>query len=490
MFGRRKKQPIAADETQPAAGPGRLTPKSPSDALKPSTVPGPPPRIPRQRGGFLSMMSGLLTLGLILAAAAVLAISFVEREVEAPGPLDADKVVVVPRTGTSEIAELLRKEGVIAHPYLFEMYAYLNRQRGPLKAGEFLFKARTNIDETIDTLISGKAILHSFTAPEGLTSEQIVQRLRENDVLSGEVTDIPREGSLLPDTYKFERGTTRQQLVNLMQGAQRQALAQVWARRSGDVPIKTPQELIILASIVEKETGKAEERSRVAGVFLNRLAKRMKLQSDPTIVYGLVGGKATLGRGILRSEIERPTPYNTYVIEGLPPGPIANPGRAALEAVANPLRGKDIYFVADGSGGHVFAETLDQHQRNVARWRQIERTRDASGAPAATAVDRTEPPPGPETRSDGDQAFPGTASAYTGIPGSAPPAGRRAFDAVEGTPRDPLRNTSYDLNSTKTVPSFEPQPAPSPSRAAAPPKQAQRKPAPRKPNAGPATDAD
>ena len=156
-----------------------------------------------------------------------------------------------------------------------------------------------------------------------------------------------------------------------------------------DLPIRTPQELVILASIVEKETGRGDERSRVAGVFVNRLTKRMKLQSDPTIVYGLVGGKGTLGRGILRTEIEKATPYNTYVVEGLPPGPIANPGRAALEAAANPMKTKDVYFVADGSGGHAFAETLDQHQKNVVRWRQVERSR------LDGAVDRAEPPPTP-----------------------------------------------------------------------------------------------
>ena len=173
-----------------------------------------------------------------------------------------------------------------------------------------------------------------------------------------------------------------------MQAAQRQALEQIWQRRSPRLPIKSPQELVILASIVEKETGRADERTRVAGVFINRLMKRMKLQSDPTIVYGLVGGKGTLGRGILRSEIETATPYNTYVVEGLPPGPIANPGRAALEAVANPSRTKDLYFVADGSGGHAFAETYDQHQRNVARWRQIEKGRPTPGRrPRSTGVD-------------------------------------------------------------------------------------------------------
>ena len=201
--------------------------------------------------------------------------------------------------------------------------------------------------------------------------------------------------------------------------------------------------MIILASIVEKETGRGDERPRVASVFLNRLAKRMKLQSDPTIVYGLVGGKGTLGRGILRSEIDRATPYNTYVIEGLPPGPIANPGRAALEAVANPIKTRDLYFVADGSGGHAFAEALDQHNRNVVRWRQLEKARESTTPDTGVA----QAPP-PEARTDlGPGADPATVSSVRGTP-----PGRQGFDAVEGTSRDPLKNQSWDLNSAKSVP--------------------------------------
>jgi UPF0755 protein len=384
-----------------------------------------------------------MAIMLALAVTVLLGLSLLERQIVARGPLTADKVVVIPRhSGTIDIAEILAREGVIDTPLLSEAYALMQRQRGQLKAGEFLFKAGTSIDEAIETLIQGKAVLHAVTIPEGLTSEQIVARLAESEVLVGEVAETPPEGTLLPDTYKFERGTTRQQLVATMQAAHRQALNQIWARRTPELPIKAPQELVVLASIVEKETGRADERTRVAGVFINRLTKGMKLQSDPTIVYGLVGGKGTLGRGILRSEIERATPYNTYAIEGLPPGPIANPGRAALEAVANPSRTKDLYFVADGTGGHVFAETYEQHVRNVARWRQLEKSR-ANDA----AVDRTDLPPAGE--------------AGQGAVGAAPPgrsalaAGRGrtgSVDASEGTPRDPLLNKTYDLNSAKTVP--------------------------------------
>ena len=448
-----------------AAGPAqRLSPRSPSDALKTMLAPPPPPRIRKERGGLLSTLSGLLTFFVVGAVALIVGVVFIEKQANEPGPLAADKIVLVPKSiGTGEIATLLKREGVINQTFLFELQAFLNRQRGTLKAGEFLFRARASIDEAIDTLIVGKAILHSLTVPEGLTSEQIVQRIRDNDILTGDVTEMPREGTLLPDTYKFERGETRQQAVNRMQRAQREALNQIWARRSPDLPIKTPQELVILASIVEKETGRADERTRVAGVFINRLGRRMKLQSDPTIVYGLVGGKGTLGRGILRAEIDKATPYNTYAIEGLPPGPIANPGRAALEAVANPSRTKDLYFVADGSGGHAFAESLDQHQKNVTRWRQIEKARAAD----APVVDRAEPPPGagetstPQTRGDAPGILPGApaqaAESFTsgGNPPNASGSARgRAFDASEGTPRDPLRNRAFDLNSPKTVPAL------------------------------------
>jgi UPF0755 protein len=464
MFGRKTS---LMDQIESRSSPmemPRLAPRSPSEALKPTAAPPPPPpRIRRPRGGFLSALSGFLTLAAMLALGIVIGIAFVEQQVREPGPLAADKVVAIPRnTGTSEIAELLRREGVVSRPFLFEVYAYLNRQRGQLKAGEFAFKAHSSIDDAIDTLIQGKAILHSFTAPEGLTSEQIVARMRDNEVLTGDIIDVPREGTLMPDTYRFERGMTRQQLLNLMQDKQRQALSQAWAKRSPDLPIRTPQELVILASIVEKETGRADERARVAGVFVNRLTKRMKLQSDPTIVYGIVGGKGTLGRGILKSEIEKPTPYNTYVVEGLPPGPIANPGRASLEAAANPAKTKDVYFVADGTGGHAFAETLDQHQRNVARWRQIERSRATE-----TPVDRAEPPPGPgELPATG----PSPASRGPGTVPAAPGAQRGAaaalqveaqvrpggLDVSEGTRLDPLLNRTYDLNSPQKVPTLKP----------------------------------
>lgn len=451
MFGRKKQNHLLSDyeaDNQDAQQ-NRLAPRSPSEALKPALAPPPPPKLRRRRGGMVSVFSGLLTLFVVAAIIAVFGFTVLQKEVAAPGPLRSDKVVIIPRnTGTGGIAKILKDEGVIERPLLFEAYALVSRRRGHLKAGEFQFKAGTSIASAIDTLIEGRSILHTVTIPEGLTSEQIVERLYENETLTGEIATPPQEGTLLPDTYKFERGTTREQIIATMKAAHRRAVDEIWERRASDLPIKNPRDLVILASIVEKETGRADERTRVAGVFMNRLEKRMKLQSDPTIVYGLVGGKGTLGRGILRSEIETATPYNTYVIEGLPPGPIANPGRAALEAVANPSRTKDLYFVADGSGGHAFAETYEQHQRNVARWRQIEKTRAAAGN---GNTDQS----GPETtqtvvqeseNSDGKTST----GQENGTAGKRP----RAFDASEGTELDPLKNKTFDLNNAKEVPAL------------------------------------
>ena len=460
MFRRRKTPPPPVDLTDTAPQ-SRMALRSPSDALKPTAAPPPPEKPERSRGGMLAAISGLMTLGVVVALGGLIGMTVFYRQASESGPLSVDKVVVVPnRSGTSEIAEILQREGVIDHPSLFEFAARFGG-KPPLKYGEYVFKAHASINDAIDTLTSGRQIQHSVTFPEGLTSEQIIGRLNENDVLTGEVNEIPPEGALLPDTYKFERGATRQQIVNLMRAKQREVLNQIWARRSAELPVKTPAEMVTLASIVEKETGRADERPRVAGVFVNRLVKRMRLQSDPTIVYGLVGGRGTLGRGIQRSEIDRATPYNTYVIEGLPPGPIANPGRAALEAVANPSRTRDLYFVADGTGGHAFAENLEGHQRNVTRWRQVERSKQQAQPTDSGGVDKVDPASG-----DPNATQPGRASAYAPGGNSAMaldgPAGDvatgrrpRAFDASEGTKLDPLRNRSYDLGSPKTVPALK-----------------------------------
>lgn len=444
----------------------RVAPKSPNEALKPVAPPAPPPRTRRRRRSpFIAMMSGLFTAALIGAALVGGAVVIVGNQNKAPGPLANDRTVIIPReSGLNEIAELLQREGVIEHPFAFRASAVLSGSYSRLKAGEYLFRARASQADVIDIISDGKVVEHAVTIPEGLTSEQIVARLRENDLLTGDISEIPREGSMLPDTYKIPRGFPRQAIIDRMVRDQRSLLARIWEKRPADLPIRTPQELVILASIVEKETGRADERPRVAGVFINRLNRKMKLQSDPTIVYGLVGGKGTLGRPITRSEITQATPYNTYVIDGLPPAPIANPGRAAMEAVVSHSRTKELYFVADGTGGHAFGESLEQHNRNVQRWRQIEAARREPGKPSPEAnVDKVEPPTAPDTRSEGpggpqragldDTAVTPIQQADVVLPNGRRP---RAFDASEGTKLDPLLNKSYDLNSPQRIPTLTP----------------------------------
>lgn len=372
--------------------------RSPQEALHPEAAPPPPApdrKPPSRRSPRLGAASGFLSFLLVAAISAVAAFTAVQRELEAAGPLAADQVVfIAPRTEVVDIIGELHKSGVINAPMLLKSALWLEGRWSNVKAGEYLFRKEASLRDVMDTLVSGRQLLHSVTIPEGLTSEQIVQRLMETEVLAGEVREIPREGTILPETYRVPRGMARAELIRKMQLDQNRIVDQIWARRAADLPIRSKFEMVTLASIVEKETGRADERTRVASVFHNRLNRRMRLQSDPTIVYGIVGGKGTLGRPILRSEITRPTAYNTYTIDGLPPGPIANPGRAALEAVANPSRTRDLFFVADGTGGHVFAESYEQHNRNVSRWREIEREarEKANGSlGGATVPDRASP---------------------------------------------------------------------------------------------------
>src|SRR5947208_7970547 len=351
----------------------RVTPRSPRAALEPEYMPEPKRPSRRARHPLVIAGNAIFTIVLVIALAGGLAWSFGKHKFEAAGPLDREKIVNIPRgLGLREIADLLARENVIDQPWVFIGGVLVLKAKDDLKYGEYKFARQITLRETIETIVEGKVVQHAFTIPEGLTSEQIVARLAEVDFLAGNIREVPKEGTLLPETYNFPRGTTREQAIQRMQQTHRRVLQEIWERRNPEILIKTPEALVTLASIVEKETGRPDERSRVAAVFANRLRQRIKLQSDPTIIYGLVGGKGTLGRPIMRSEIEQPTPYNTYAIEGLPPGPIANPGRASLEATANPARTKEIFFVADGTGGHAFAENLQQHQQNVAKLRQFE----------------------------------------------------------------------------------------------------------------------
>jgi peptidoglycan lytic transglycosylase G len=358
----------------------RTTPRSARVALEPDRMPPPKKRSKRARNPIVIVGNLLLTLLFLVTIGAGVVFMIGKQRFEAPGPLAADKTVNIPKGGVRDVAELLEREGVIDQPYVFMAGALLYKTREDLKYGEYQITKNASLRDVVNTIIDGKVVQHAFTIAEGLTSDQIVQRLLDNDVLTGNIRDIPREGTLLPETYRFTRGMTREQMIQRMQAQQRKLVQEIWDRRMPDLPIRSVEQFVTLASIIEKETGKPEERTRVSAVFVNRLKQKMKLQSDPTIIYGLVGGKGTLGRGILKSEIEQPTPYNTYVIDGLPPGPIANPGRASLEAAANPARTKELFFVADGSGGHAFADNYEQHQKNVARLRAIEQQAQPAAA--------------------------------------------------------------------------------------------------------------
>lgn len=415
LFGRAKK-------AAPAGGEPSAQPSSPKKPKKP-------------RRSTLSSLSALLTFVLLGALVSLGGVAWLMMEARKPGPLAADKIVNIVREDDSgSIADQLERAGVIDNSTWFAMLTLFDGSRATLKRGEYEFKAGVSMNEIESLLAAHKVVRHKITLPEGLTSQQIVERLRDDDVLLGDVKDTPREGSLLPDTYYFERGDTRQSIVARMAKAQTKFVDEIWRERSADLPIKSPGEMITLASIVEKETGKSDERPRVASVFVNRLTKHMRLESDPTIVYGLVYGKGTLGRPISKADVNQSTPYNTYLIDGLPPGPIANPGKAALEAVANPARGRDLYFVADGTGGHVFSDSFEQHLRNVARWRQIEKDAKDRLAPDVT--------PPPATHGDLTPVNPAIFGALVPVGASAPAnaalaarlgkigQGRKAVDAA------------------------------------------------------------
>lgn len=360
----------------------RIKPKSPREALQPEPAPGPPQRSRHVRNPLVILSNLIITLAVFGLAAVGGALYFGKQKFEQPGPLSEEATVVISSgSGLSGITDRLAGKGVINDSmfdeWVFNLGIRFYKNATALKAGEYAFVPGVSMHEIMTDLVDGNAVTHSVTIPEGWTTAQIIERVREHPILVGEITEVPAEGDLLPETYTFARGTSRQEVLEQMRQGQQRLLAEIWERRTDELPVSTPEELVILASIVEKETALADERPRVAGVFVNRLNKKMRLQSDPTILYGLYGGEAWLKdrSAIKQSEINAENKYNTYQIDGLPPGPIGNPGRAAMEAVANPSRTQDLYFVADGTGGHAFAETYEQHQENVRKWRQIERQR-------------------------------------------------------------------------------------------------------------------
>jgi UPF0755 protein len=299
----------------------------------------------------------------------------------AQGPLEKSRSVVIPRgAGPTTMAKVLHEEGAISYPRLFRVALMVDPNPKPIKAGEYEIPAHASMLAIVEILQSGKQVQRRLTVPEGATTADVLAMVRRNEALTGDITVDVREGDLLPETYFFSRDDTRDELLLRMKEAMDKALDQAWRKRAGGLPLATRRDALVLASIIEKETAIPAERPRIAAVFLNRLRLRMKLESDPTTIYGLAGGKP-LGRDLTRADIQSNTPYNTYVIPGLPPGPICNPGRASIVAATNPApRDHSLYFVADGQGGHVFSNNVYQHNRNVERWKEIQRLRQEQGA--------------------------------------------------------------------------------------------------------------
>jgi UPF0755 protein len=339
----------------------------------------------RGGGGFLSLLTWFAVAA---GVAAVFVGAFFFSAISRPGPTTSDTAFVVERGATgASIAAALEDQNLINDALLFRIANRIYASGSTLQAGEYLIPARASVREIVEMMADGEALMHAITFPEGITTAAAMKIIAESEVLTGEMPEAPPEGSLLPETYHVQRGMTRAALLQQMREAHDRVVAEVWANRRAGLPINSPDELVILASIVERETGVAEERPLVAAVFVNRLRRPMRLESDPTIIYGVcrqfpnrcVDGRLVNAQGqrrtIRASEIALNTGYNTYRIDRLPPTPISNPGRAALEATANPADSDALFFVADGSGGHVFASTLAEHNANVARWRRIEAER-------------------------------------------------------------------------------------------------------------------
>jgi UPF0755 protein len=329
--------------------------------------------------GFLRLLTwAALTVSLLLGIVAA-AGYWLYRDLTEPGSLtEARTVVIPPHIGLGEIASLLSEQGVIRHPRSFELGATLSGRGSALMAGEYEFPAGATPLDAMDIIGSGKTVKHRLTIREGLTSAEILALVQVAPALDGDAGAIPPEGELMPETYLYEYGDRRKDLVHRMERAMARGLAQVWAERQTDLPFASSQDLLTLASLVEKETSREGERARIAAVFVNRLRLGMPLQSDPTVIYALSDrGTSRFDRRLTRTDLMVSSPYNTYVTRGLPPGPIGNPGMSALRAAARPANTDELYFVADGTGGHVFAKTLAEHNQNIVQHRHATVTEPA-----------------------------------------------------------------------------------------------------------------
>src|SRR5215831_606246 len=318
----------------------------------------------------------------------------------APGPLDKTKTVVIPRgAGPATMTKVLRDDGVISHPQLFRVALMIDPSPKPIKAGEYEIPAHVSMQALVDLLQSGKVVQRRLTVPEGTTTAEVIELVRKTDALTGDITLDLKEGDLLPETYFYSRDDTRDGLLMRMKEAMEKTLDEAWRKRSPGLPLANRREALVLASMVEKETAIPAERAKVAAVFINRLRRRMRLESDPTVIYALTGGKGPFNRELSRADLQSTSPYNTYMVIGLPSGPICNPGRASIVAAANPARERLYFFVSDGQGGHAFSANMMEHNRNVERWRQILRDRGelpaAAQPPPSTAISPPSPLPPP-----------------------------------------------------------------------------------------------
>ncbi|MFA5122039.1 endolytic transglycosylase MltG [Zavarzinia sp.] len=316
-----------------------------------------------------ALLLGLFSL-VVLAGGAIL---YAYYEIQRAGPNAEPVTVVIEKgTGTEAIGAAFEQAGALRWRYWLIAAALAPGDKRPLQAGEYEIPPGASALAIVRLLRDGKVVVHRLTVPEGLAVPEIMKLVADTAALSGSLPPAPPEGSLLPETYNFTRGENRSALIDRMRQAMEAELAAAWAARSADLPFDTPEKALVLASIIEKETARDGERRHIAGVFVNRLNKGMRLQSDPTVIYGMTKGSGPLGRALTRGDLDQASDYNTYVIAGLPPGPIASPGRDSLRAAVNPLRTNDLYFVADGTGGHAFAATLDDHNRNVKKWRDLQ----------------------------------------------------------------------------------------------------------------------
>ena len=361
---------------------------------------------------FFRMLIGCFVTAVVIVGAVAGIGYWTYQDVTMPGPLTAAETVVIPpHTGISGISELLAEQGVIRRALTFKLAAELTGRGAALKAGEYEFPVGANAVQVMDIIATGKTVKHRLTIREGLTSAEIIALVRDAPLMTGDTGPVPPEGSLLPETYVYSRDDTRQSLIERMKQAMQDTLAAAWADRRSDLPFTSPQEALIVASIIEKEAKRDEERAHIAAVFLNRLRLGMRLQADPTVLYALSDhGAVKLDRPLTRADLAVDSPYNTYVAKGLPPGPICNPGKAALHDAVYPEHSDDLYFVADGSGGHVFARTLAEHNRNVATYLHGETAVNAEPVPA-------NPPPPPVVAPPARQASGGAQQHCRASPG-------------------------------------------------------------------------